>query len=111
MRPWTLSLLLSAAALCWQLNAKADDDREQWQPRHHRSYDEARRGDRNHDEDQGDAREHRYDEDRRGYRDRNRDQRDERDRRYEEGQNSEGREAHRHHRHKAIHVGPVTIER
>ena len=89
MRPWTLSLLLSAAALCWQLNAKADDDREQWQPRHHRS----------------------YDEDRRGYRDRNRDQREERDRRYEEGQNSEGREAHRHHRRKAIHVGPVTIER
>jgi hypothetical protein len=80
---------LSAAALCWQLNAKADDDREQWQRRHPRNYDEARRGYRDHDEDQ----------------------RDERERRYEEGQGSEGRQAHRHHRHKAIHIGPVTIER
>jgi hypothetical protein len=87
MRTWALPLVLSAAALGWQLNAKADDDREQWQRRHPRSYEEARRGD--HD----------------------RDQRDERERRYEEGQGSEGRQAHRHHRHKALHVGPVTIER
>jgi hypothetical protein len=102
---------LSAAALCWQLNAKADDDREQWQRRHPRSYDEARRGYRDYDEDQREGRERRYEEARRGYRDHDRDQRDERERRYEEGQGSEGRQAHRHHRHKAIHIGPVTIER
>ena len=89
MRTWALPLVLSAAALCWQLNAKADDDREQWQRRHPRSDEEARRGYRDYDEDQ----------------------RDERERRYEEGQGSEGRQAHRHHRHKAIHIGPVTIER
>ena len=100
MRTWALSLVLSAAALCWQLNAKADDDREQWQRRHPQTYDEAQR----------DARDPRYNEDRRGYRDHYRDQRDEGERRYEGGQDSEGRQAHRHHRHKAIHVGPVTIE-
>jgi hypothetical protein len=85
MRSWALSLLLLAASLCGQPNAKADDDRDYWRYRHddhwrHRDY----------DEDRDDWRRRHY------------------------GDWRERREywRHRHHHpHEIIQAGPVLIER
>jgi hypothetical protein len=106
MRSWALPLVLLAAALCWQPNAKADEDRDYWRWRHdhwrHRDY----------NEDRDDWRRRHYGDWRHRYYDEGRaDRYDWRRRHYGDWRERRERWRYRHHRRQFIQAGPVTIER